>query len=258
MQRWTGQTAFTDPGANSARLAALSPEPEHAARALQGLLIHGDAPERYGLALRRFDRETLTVAARLAAILETDNRPLDVERPPQDRAPGTCRDYSVLMCALMRQHGRPARVRCGFASYFLAATWQDHWICEVWSDHRWQRVDAQLDRITREALQIGFAPWDVPPDVYLTADEAWRRCRAGDLDPEDFGHADARGLWFVYVNLMRDRLALVDCITSDWDGWRAVASARTRLSDDVLAQADRLADQDPTEPLSIMPWWRSA
>ncbi len=257
MQRWTRQTAFTDPGANAACLETLSPAPEHAAKALQGLLIHGDALERYGIAPVQFNRETLPVGARLAAILELDDRPLDIERPLQDRSLGTCRDYAVLMCAVMRQHGRAARVRCGFASYFPTAIWQDHWICEIWSDDGWQRVDAQLDSVTQAALKVGFAPWDLPPEAYLTADEAWRDCRAGELDPDDLGHEDARGLWFVYVNLARDRLALADRITSDWDGWRAVASAGFRLSEDMLVEADRLASKNSAEPLSISPWWPS-
>ncbi len=255
MRRWTRQTAFTDPGTSAAYLAAISSAPEHAVTAIQGLLIHGEAVERYGIAPKRFSRETLPVEMRLAAILAADNRPLNIERALPDRVLGTCRDYAVLMCAAMRQHGRPARVRCGFASYFEGWAWQDHWICEVWSGDRWQRIDAQLDDVTRGALQLTFVPWDLPQEVFLTADEAWRNCRTARLDPMDLGHDEARGLWFVYVNLVRDRLALADCITSDWDGWRAVASNQASLGSDTLTRADGLASEEVLEPPSIKPWW---
>jgi hypothetical protein len=255
MQRWLIQSGFMDPGPHAARLAVVGPAPEDAAAAVQGLLVHGEALQLYGARPGRFSRDTLAVKARLAEILAVDGRPLDVERPLQDRALGTCRDYALLMCAAMRQHRRPARVRCGFASYLAPGTWQDHWICEAWSGNRWRRLDAQMDGVTREALGIGFAPCDVPTEAFLTADEAWRACRAGRIDPADAGHDQARGLWFVYVNLARDRLALGDEITSAWDGWRAAASAPPTLGPDVLELGDRLAQGAPSEPPSIAPWW---
>ncbi|MCA6321571.1 MAG: transglutaminase domain-containing protein, partial [Phenylobacterium sp.] len=133
MRHWTKQTPFTDPGENAAMLATIGPEPERVIAAIQGLLIHGGAVEYYGLAQQEFSRETLSVDSRLGAILTEDDRPLSVERAPQDRALGTCRDYAVLVCAAMREHGRPARVRCGFASYLGGAMWEDHWLCELWS-----------------------------------------------------------------------------------------------------------------------------
>lgn len=255
MQQWTKQTPFTDPGKSVAALAVVGPELKGAITAIQGILIHGGAVEHYGLPPKEFSRGTLAVEKRLAAVLAVDDRPLTLERAPQDRALGTCRDYAVLVCSAMRQHGRPARVRCGFASYLGGAPWEDHWICELWSDDRWLRVDAQLDRVLRDALGTRFPSTDVPPDVFLTADQAWRDCRAGCLDPAALGHGDARGLWFVFINLVRDRLALTDRLTSDWDDWRATALSSPRLSADMLAVADELARSEPTGALSLTPWW---
>nr|WP_246715041.1 hypothetical protein [Rhizobium sp. BK196] len=34
-----------------------------------------------------------------------------------------------MLCAFLRNKGIPARVRCGFASYF-SAEWEHHWLCE--------------------------------------------------------------------------------------------------------------------------------
>jgi hypothetical protein len=256
MHRWIDQSTFTSPGRFAEHLAVLGPAPEQAAAAIQGLLIHGEAFEWYGLAPRPFSRETLPVKMRLAECLAADNRPLNVERALQDRAGGTCRDYAVLMCAAMRQHGRPARVRCGFAAYFAPNCWQDHWICEVWSDSRWRRIDAQLDDVARTALGVGFDPYDLSPEVYRTADEVWRDCRAGRVDPDVAGHDRERGLWFVYVNLVRDRLALVERMTSAWDGWRAAAKARPGLSRTIIAEGDRLASEElPGAPARQPSWW---
>ena len=255
MQRWTEQSRFTDPGRHAAPFALLGPAPEDAALAIQGLLIHGEALQRYGLEPRPFIRDTLAVETRLAEVLAADDRPLSMERPVRARALGTCRDYAVLLCAAMRQHGRPARVRCGFAAYFAPGSWQDHWICEVWSGDRWRRIDAQLDRKSRQALGVEFDPCDLPPAVYLTGEEAWRACRDGRIDPALVGRDRTRGLWFALVNLVRDRLALADRFTSDWDGWRAAAPATFSLGPEMLEAADRMAGEDPLEPPSLAPWW---
>lgn len=155
----------------------------------------------------------------------------------------------------MREHGRPARVRCGFASYLGGAPWEDHWICELWSEARWRRIDAQLDPILRDALATQFSPVDVPPDAFLMADEAWRHCRAGRLDAGNFGHGASRGLWFMYVNLLRDHLALMDQFTSGWDGWRAAASNPPELGARTLEFADELASGEPSEAPMMAPWW---
>lgn len=253
MQPWTSQSEFTDPGRHAARLAEVGPGPDRAAEIIQGLLIHGEALERYGLPSRGFSRETLPVRARLAQILAADDRPLPIERSVRDRTLGTCRDYAILLCAAVRQQGLPARARCGFAAYFSPGAWQDHWICEVRSGDRWRRIDAQLDPVTRAVLGVAFDPRDLPASAYLTADEAWRECRAGRIAVQALGHDDTRGLWFAHVNLVRDQLALTDEMTSAWDDWRAATAPC--LSPAMIEQADRIASAETGERPSIEPWW---
>lgn len=254
MRRWLDHSTFTDPGEHAGAFSAVPADPARAMDVIQGLLIHGGALEHYGLPPGEFDRETLSVSARLGEILGADERPLDEARPPKERTPGTCRDYALLLCSAMRGHGVAARVRCGFATYLGGAPWEDHWICEVQDGHRWRRIDAQLDTVMRQALGVDFDPADLPDEVFLTADEAWRRCRTNDLTPTDLGHGEARGLWFAHVDLMRDRLALRDRVTSPWDGWRQVAEAPREPNAGSLALADRLtADQDVLAPST--PWW---
>ncbi len=125
-----------------------------------------------------------------------------------------------MLCGMLRQQAVPARVRCGFAAYFRRE-WEDHWICEYWRDGRWRRADAQLDRIIAPSLGIDFDLTDLPEDMFITAGEAWRRCRSGEADPMKFGHGEqAVGLWFVRVNVVRDHHSVNGRETSDWDTWR--------------------------------------
>lgn len=260
MQTWTSASPYLDPGPHKAALAAMGQDVEGAVEAVQGLLIHGGAFAHYGLPSRPYGRETLAAKARLDMILATDARPLAVARSPADRAAVTCRDYALLLCAALRQQGRAARVRCGFAAYLGGAPWEDHWICELEDGARWLRLDAQLDAPHRLAVGIDFPPLDMPSSAFLTADEAWRAVRAGEIAPDHLAHgAEAGGLWFAYVNLIRDRLALADRLTSDWDRWREAAAGSPVLDIETLARADGLASQAPdAPPPDLRPWWIAA
>jgi hypothetical protein len=59
------------------------------------------------------------VAQKLARIVDLDPRPLTEARPPGKRLVGNCRDFSVMLTAILRRQGVPARARCGFGRYFI-------------------------------------------------------------------------------------------------------------------------------------------
>jgi hypothetical protein len=205
---------------------------------IQGVVIHSDWAAAYGVSAD-LSRETLPVARRLAMIESAGGRDL----PPARRTPGTCRDFALMTCSALRERGVPARVRCGFAAYFRANPFEDHWVCEHWreDEKRWVLTDAQLDPVQREQLGVAFDPSDLPARTFLNAGEAWAACRRGDADATAFGHGEARGAWFLRVNLMRDLLALRKQETSGWDSWRTIPQDEKALDDAVLADADRIA-----------------
>ncbi len=174
--------------------------------------------------------------------------------------------------AFLRHRGNPARVRCGFAGYLRPGIHADHWMCERWlaDERRWARADAELDAAHRADLGVDFDVADLPEGAFLSAGEAWLLVRSGKADPAGFGHASARGEWFVRVNLARDLLALAGRETSDWDSWRDAPPASHRLDDgdrqwcDAAASVAAGADRDPgavTAPgpdvsRGLRPFWR--
>src|SRR5262249_30830494 len=119
--RWLEQSPMSDPGRAAALYDTLPTDMAGPCRALQGLLIPADWTSAYGLSASHFGpeaRTTLPLERRLADITQADPRPLAVERPILKRAPGTCRDFALMLCSVLRHRGIPARVRCGFAAYF--------------------------------------------------------------------------------------------------------------------------------------------
>lgn len=217
---------WTDPGAMRDGLSAIPGTARDICAAIQGVLIHDHfGAHLYDARPAGFDgasRSTRTVADRVRMIRLRDPAPLTQRRSPAARSVGTCRDFALLACALLRHHGRPARVRCGFAGYFHPPTYEDHWVCQVWEEDgaRWVTVDAQLDPEHIAHLSIAFDPCDIPADAFLFPWQVWQRWRARPERFSQFGHGEASGAKFVHVNLARDFLALRKSEVSLWDTWR--------------------------------------
>jgi hypothetical protein len=195
-------------------------------RVVQGLLLHGNLGPLYGLDFSQQRRETETnlrsARERLDLLLMGDDRPLVEPRPLERRQLGTCRDFSLLLCALLRWQARAARARCGFATYFVPGRYEDHWVCEVWDDDagRWRLVDAQIDDVQRR-LFGPKNPLDASREEFITGGEAWAAVRSGSLDPEQFGLTTIAesGLWFICGDFVRDVAALNKVELLPWDHW---------------------------------------
>jgi transglutaminase superfamily protein len=158
---------------------------------------------------------------------------------------GVCHHFALLLTALLRAKGIPARYRCGFGAYFNAPKFEEHLVCEYWnaSDLRWILVDAQLDPVWRPKLKFRFDPLDVPRDQFIFAAEAWKQCRTGKADPAMFGIfvGELRGLWFIAAELIRDIAAFNKAEMLPWDGWGAMPHPGQQLDAGQLAYFDRLA-----------------
>lgn len=266
----------TNPGEFSCRLDGLSSDIDDLARLLQHTLIHVLEAWRCGYLIpveRRSEVELGDARGILARAFELDPRPLTEPRPAERRVVTTCHDYAVLLCAILRYQGRPARARAGFARYLNQTTRVDHWLCEAWSPEsaRWHRVDAQLDSVQRAGYAISFDPNDVPTEDYLTGAEAWLSCRLGHLDAEQFGFLRWRGWGYLRHVLLRDAFALAKHEGLPWVAMgipladEAKVTERERRLLDELAQAAGGLDSAPLvelcqqiratgRPPDVLPW----
>ncbi|MCX5600736.1 transglutaminase domain-containing protein [Streptomyces phaeochromogenes] len=242
------QSPYSDPGAVPADLPA---DPRELAALVRNLLIHREEGGHFGYAMpeerRREDAEARYVSEILRILRERSRAPLTEHRELGERFAGTCRDFALLMCAFLRATGTPARVRCGFATYFedgsSPVTHGDHWVTEYrLPDGSWRLADAQ---VADGAHDVPFDPLDVPRDQFLVAGAAWRACRAGDADPDAFGiplpTGTLQGLWFVRGNVVRDLAALGGVEVLPWDAWGLAAKGEPEVTADDLALLDAVA-----------------
>jgi Transglutaminase-like superfamily len=236
---------MTDPGKASALLDPLPNDAAALSRIVQGLGVYDvvarafydfEPPES-----RLSEIHLRPIEKRLQRIVELDDRPLHIGRDVERRVLQRCNSFSLLLVSMLRAKGVPARSRCGFAAYFNPPNFEDHWVCEYWDaeERRWRLVDAQIDEVWRRRLGIVFDTLDLPRAQFLTASDAWRRCRDGEAD-ERFGvsFAGLRGLWFVAGSLIRDIAALNKMEMAPWDVWGAQPGPQDALD---LAFFDDLA-----------------
>lgn len=213
---------------------------------VQGILLHGFLAERYGVTLSEARKQELhirPVSEQLARIWELEEHPLTMPRAPEKRVIGTCRDFSLMFCSMLRHQGIPARARCGFATYFLAERYEDHWICEYWNsqEERWVMVDPQIDHLQQEEFDIHMNILDLTSEDFLSGANAWQRCRSGQADPNRFGIRDMRGLWFIRGNLVRDLASLNKMELLPWDLWGIIEEQDENLSEQDQHFLDQIA-----------------
>lgn len=176
-----------------------------------------------------FTRHIETLITR---ILARDSRPLEVPRALEQQVIVDCRHFALLLASILRTHGIPAQVRCGFATYLEPTHYQDHWVCEYWdaAQARWVIEDADVQR------------HDLAPAEFITGGQAWQRCRTDPDQAASFGYGPAmRGMWVARINLVRDIAALngFECVSGD--SWGLASDPHARLSAAELALLDTAA-----------------
>ncbi|NLV91055.1 MAG: transglutaminase domain-containing protein [Firmicutes bacterium] len=244
---YASHSLITDPKEYRHLLADIPSSVSEMVEILQGLFLHIFWAERYGVTPTPQQREHVqarSVRNILEAIDNIDPAPLTEPRPLEKRFFGNCRDHSVLLCAMLRAQGIPARVRCGFATYFIPNHFEDHWICEYWDGQsdRWILVDPQLDTLQKQVLGISFDTLDMPQGQFITGAEAWKLARSGQEDPEKFGIFDMKGLWFIRGNLIRDLASLNKVELLPWDIWGLIEGQERELTEEDYTLLDEVAE----------------
>lgn len=218
-------TSITQPGDLGDLFNGLPSDISRLCSIVRGLLFHYREGPMYGHRVphRRVLRdEARSVRGMLTRIVELDVRPLKHARPNDRRLVGCCRDYAVLLTAILRQQGVPARARFGFSRYFVPDFAFDHVVAEAWceSRRRWVLIDAQQDAAHIALNRLTFDPADVPREQFLVAGAAWKAARSGQIDPDTIGYSRQEcGWWALAHYVLSDVASLCDRELLIGDGW---------------------------------------
>ncbi len=175
---------------------------------------------------RYHDMDARYVEEILRRLMLYDAHPLTEARAPDKRLIGVCRDTSILLCAMLRHKNIPARLRIGFANYFLPAFNIDAVCVEYWDkkSNKWRLVDSRTNKthIDKYKLHIDFDLHDLPPDKFIPAELAWALCRSGTVQPNRFGSRTYRGAWYVRNRLLQEIALINKKEMLIWDMWGAM------------------------------------
>ena len=245
---------MTSPGRYAEAFAALPDDPIALARIVQGLVLHKYMAHAYGVKVspaRDDEAHTRRVETMLDQILALDGRALPALRAPDKRLFGVCGHFTVMLVAMLRAKGIPARERAGFGAYFNAPYYEEHVLCEYWNadDKRWVLLDTQFDEVWRAQLKIEHDAFDVPRDRFLTASEAWTRAAPAKSIPicSASSRATSAADGSLPAELIRDVAALNKMEVLVWDVWGAMPQPNSRLNARQLRYFDQLAEltRDP-------------
>jgi hypothetical protein len=252
LEFYAGHGLMSDPREHVDMFSDLPDDLPGLCKIVQGLLIHEGWASSYGVSIppeRKLEPSIRMISEKLERIQQLGDRPLVEARPPKRRLVSICRDFALLLSALLRHNGVAARVRFGFATYFnppgVEDEYADHVITEYWhaGDQRWVLVDPQLDELQLGTIQMDLDPYDITRDLFLSGDIAWQYCQNGKADPQNFGFPGTyTGLWYVKGHLARDFAALNKVEMQCWDYWGSFERRDSNVSEDDLELLDRAAE----------------
>jgi hypothetical protein len=250
---YASHSSITDPGRHATLLNGLPAAIPDLVKVVQGLIIHPVAVERHGLPPDEATPEQVRfVADLLRHIVDRSNAPLTTARERSRRLQSNCRTSAVLLVAMLRHQGVPARKRTGFARYINYI----HEIAEYWDAERdvWVLVDPDVPDEVQSAWIAVHGGLAEPAtygtidlragDAFVLGGDAWQRCRAG-ADARQFrGAGKGDGMPGVRQALLQDLDGLnrVELTSHDWWGGDLDDKPDARLTVDDLALLDRIAE----------------
>lgn len=244
---------ITNPGQWASRIAVLPEDVSSLTYVLRGIIGHFADASQQGEELstaRLAEMDLRYVERMLERIVSLDDAPLSMPRNDSLKLTGCCRDFSVLLCSILRQHRIPARVRFGFSTIHIPGFHHDQTLLEYWHvrENRWCLVDARADeKFMQRYHLLKYSSIDLPSHTFLSAAKAWQLCRRGEVLPHRFGSFLAgrmSGLWFIRNKLIQDIAALNKMEMLQWDCWgsmlsdedpRCISSQQAQYLDDIAA-----------------------
>ncbi len=263
---YSTQSTITDPSVKYRHLFDHLPDDiSSICRIVQGLFIHMFLTKSYGVKLSEERRDELNlrcISRQIERILEFDNSDLSIERTPENRLFGCCRDFTAFTTAILRHKGIPARARYGYAVYLPPPDhFEAHVICQYWNadEMRWVNVDTQIDDLQRKLFNITFDTHDLQKEKFLPGGRAWLMCRKEEAEPAKFGINEFFGLGHIRYSLILDILGLnkIELVPGDScnlmpeDAKTGFSTEEEAVYFDKLAAATEEEEPDITEVCSL-------
>lgn len=133
-----------------------------------------------------------TSAAMLSELFRRDLKGFVLGRAIENKLILSCRFTAILMASILKVKGIPARVRSGFAPYFIvegleAGKSDDHWINQYWNEKELRWITIDVDGSLEGYLK--FDPYDIHEGIFDFSANAWIKVREGKIEGSHFKDA---------------------------------------------------------------------
>ena len=222
---YTQQSFMSDPGRYQHYFADLPDDPAFLCEWIRGLMLHFLDHENIS-EKRLAELNIRRVEDMFEQILHLNNEALTIPRMTENKLIGCCRDFSLLLCAVLRHKKIPARLRFGFTTFHLPNFHHDQVLLEYWHEDKqaWCFADVRMNEryIKKHQLDSQITSHDIPREWFFTAGQAWQLCRTGAKNPLQFGSGVERrysGWNFIRNKMIQDLAALNLVEVLPWDCW---------------------------------------
>lgn len=155
-------------------------------------LLYGDMNRYPWHRMRCEDDIFITAPALVSELFRLDARGFVRDRAVEHKLVVTCRYVSVLMSAILKAKGIPARCRAGFAPYFKEGISMDHWINQYYNEKEGRWITFDADGFYEEC-NMPLSQYDMPEDSFDWAADAYLSVRSGKTDGTRYVYADTLG-----------------------------------------------------------------
>ncbi len=229
--------AYTHPGKHIDLFSTLPTDLDALCDLVATQLVHpwDGSPQPEG---RSYEpRSNLMVENMLDSLLHFNSAGLVMNRTLNERVIAACRENALLLTAILRYQGVPARARAGWCRYVSSNPQQyaDHWVTEVWHDaeQRWLLVDSNPKKV------------DFPGSEFKSGGDAWLELRTGQATPDQYRQqAD----WFyLKLNFGHDFNTVLGEGPHYWEAPPLFHQELSQMTAGELSLLDRLAEllQEP-------------
>jgi len=195
----------------------------------------------------RYEDDLFPTASSMLIELLRKNPKYTVDREAKDKIHTTCRSQAILLSAILKAKGVPARARSGYAPYIkYNGISFDHWITEYYdsAQNKWILVDADMC-----CHEVKFNVYDMPRNSFIFGAEAYLGYRKGTIKKAELYYAGydyekradhineaiLRGLFYDFHCLMNDEIIFLHLPSYIYD-------SKFDLTEDEFKELDILAE----------------
>ncbi|HSW69752.1 MAG TPA: AMP-binding protein [Gammaproteobacteria bacterium] len=257
---YSQQSLISDPGIYQSYFENLSDDISQLCEILHGILLHFLDAKSFNcdvLPSRLAEMDCRQIKQIIQKVIELDDTLFHSPREISKKILSSCRDFSLLLCSVLRHKKIPARLRFGFTAFLFPGFHHDQTLMEYWDENKksWCLINARMNSLFIKKYHVKAEDdfYNVSRNSFFVAGDAWLRCRSGTKQADQFGTGNINrvtGWRYIRNKLLQDFAALNKVEMLPWDCWGVMLSGP---EDDFIHDSKQMDLLDHIAELTLNP-----